>query len=82
MERPNLEKYLHHRRFTQCNWCAELKAKLKHAADPEDPFYYKRCLNDHYKWKTAPEEEMKKLLTPQKTEVCGTPCEAQNAKRA
>jgi len=42
----------HHRRFTQCNWCAELKANLKHAADSEDRLYYKRCLYDHYKWIT------------------------------
>jgi hypothetical protein len=42
----------HHRRFTQCNWCAELKSNLKHATDPEDRLYYKKCLYDHYKWIT------------------------------
>ena len=53
MERTNFEKPLHHRRFTQCNWCAELKENLKQAADPEDRLYYKRCLYDHInKWKT------------------------------
>ena len=42
----------HLRRFTQCNWCAELKANLKHTTDSEDRLYYKKCLYDHYKWIT------------------------------
>ena len=42
----------HLRRFTQCNWCAELKANLKHTTDSEDRLYYKMCLYDHYKWIT------------------------------
>ena len=42
----------HLRRFTQCNWCAELKANLKHTTDSEDRLFYKMCLYDHYKWIT------------------------------
>jgi len=40
-----------HRRFTQCNWCAELKANIKHASR-EDKLYWKNTLFGHYKWLT------------------------------
>lgn len=40
-----------HRRFTQCNWCAELKANIKHASR-EDKLYWKNTLYGHYKWLT------------------------------
>ena len=42
----------HQRRFTQCNWCCEIKGNLKYAKD-EDKIYWRQCLFDHYAWVTV-----------------------------
>jgi len=42
----------HQRRFTQCNWCCEIKGNLKYAKD-DDKVYWRQCLFDHYAWITV-----------------------------
>ena len=45
-----------HRRFTQCNWCAEIKENIKYAKDA-DKLYWQQCLYGHYAWLTAQREK-------------------------